>query len=455
MAFCTNCGKEIPSGGKFCASCGSPAVTNAQETRSERKVEYVGKVKKCPSCGEEIKSFTAICPACGHELNSSKSSDTLTSFIKQIEFCERLIADNQSKTKTGWSSWKTSKKVWWVIFNLFFACIPLVVYMVMPLIKINSTPKLSREEKQLASLIENFPFPNDRESILEALVFAKEKIDFISSEKVDRKSAYWMRLWSSKAEQLKQKADLMFPNDPVVKSSFDEILADKSRVKKTLQMKAIAGVVILVVAIAFILIRGGALEDIKMSNTPLIIPETELSVLIPQIEDGKGEIVTNNEYHFTVEYYGISEQEFEDYKKMCKDMGFTIDCESTGSLFDAFNEDGYNIRITYYDRKMHVGIDDKMDMGKIVWPDTKVADLLPKPKSDYGQISSASDSCVILYIGNMTIEDYKDYVNECMEKGFNKDVSQTSDHFHADDKKGNGVMVEYRGFNTVFIRIDD
>ena len=58
----------------------------------------------------------------------------------------------------------------------------------MPLIKINFTPKLSREEKQLASLIENFSFPNDRESILEALVFAKEKIDFISSEKVDRKS---------------------------------------------------------------------------------------------------------------------------------------------------------------------------------------------------------------------------------------------------------------------------
>ena len=45
MAFCTNCGKDIKSGGKFCASCGSPAVTNAQETRSERKVEYVGKDK--------------------------------------------------------------------------------------------------------------------------------------------------------------------------------------------------------------------------------------------------------------------------------------------------------------------------------------------------------------------------------------------------------------------------
>ena len=55
----------------------------------------------------------------------------------------------------------------------------------------------------------------------------------------------------------------------------------------------------------------------------------------------------------------------------------------------------------------------------------------------------------------MTISDFKDYVDECMEKGFTKDLSQTDDHFHADDKNGNHVRVDYEGNNTVFIRIDD
>lgn len=292
MGYCSNCGKELEEGARFCASCGKPVANASQTYKNERTAEYVGKIKKCPSCGEEIPSFTAICPACGHELNSAKNSSTLTNFIQKIEACEKMIAESQSTGKTGWASWKKSKKIGWVFLNLFFACIPLVIYMVMPLIKINSTPRLTKEEKQLASLIENFPFPNDRESILEALVFAKEKIDFISNESINRKSAYWIRLWSSKAEQLKQKADLMFPNDPVVKNSFAEICADKARVKKTLQLKAVAGVVILIAAIVFILIRGGAFEDIEKSNTPVVIPETELSVLMPQIEDGMGEVVT-------------------------------------------------------------------------------------------------------------------------------------------------------------------
>ncbi len=411
MAFCANCGTKIPEGGKFCSSCGSPVFNQ----KGERK-EFVGDVKKCSACSEMLPSFTAICPACGHEINSSKNSNTLIKFIEQIKFCEKSITENQANTKTGWNSWSKSQKIWWIIFNVFFSGIPLVIYLVIPLFKINATPKLSKEEKLLASTIENFPFPNDRESILEALIFAKEKIDFIANEKVDRTSAYWMRLWCSKAEQLKQKADLLFPNDKVVKNSYDEILADKTRVKKNLQVKAIAGIVVFVIAIIFILVRGGAFEEIKISNTPLTIPITELSEQMPQIEGGKGEVITNNSYYFSVEYFDISESEFEEYKLMCKSKGFTIDCESNGSLFDAYNEDGYNIRITYYSNKMDVTVKDKEDMGVLVWPNTEIADLLPKLDSEYGYVSSASDSCVIIFVGNMTKDDYKSYVTACMKQ---------------------------------------
>ena len=104
---------------------------------------------------------------------------------------------------------------------------------------------------------------------------------------------------------------------------------------------------------------------------------------------------------------------------------------------------------------MHITVSDDLEMRTIVWPSSEVADLLPKPKSDYGNISSSSDTCLIIYIGNMTMDDYAEYVNECIQKGFNKDMSQTDDHYHADNADGYHVLVEYRGFNTVFIRIDD
>ena len=459
MAFCTNCGQELAEGAKFCASCGKALDSNSTY---QRKTVYDGVIHKCPNCGEVLSSFLANCPACGFEFNSKKVNSSLKEFIEEINECDRKIANNPLPAKTGWSSWSKAKHIFWVILNVIFFSLPLIIYLyvkvfsiILPLVRYGSPPKLTADEKRKVSLIENFSFPNERESILEALLFVKAKVSFLASEKIDRKNAYWIRLWSAKASQLYQKAEMMFKGDKTADEAYREIVAQRERVAKTVKVKAIAYTIALIAIIVFLSVKNGTFDDIKLSNTPLEIPETELSVLMPQIEGGKGEVVTNNSEYFSVEYYGISESEFEAYKKDCKNRGFTIDCESTGSLFDAFNEDGYNIRITYYSSEMHITVSDDLEMRTIVWPSSEVADLLPTPKSDYGNISSSSDTCLIIYIGNMTIDDYAEYVNECIKKGFTKDISQTDDHYHADNADGYHVMVEYRGFNTVFIRIDD
>lgn len=459
MAFCTNCGQELAEGAKFCASCGKAVDSNSTY---QRKTVYDGVIHKCPNCGEVLSSFLANCPACGFEFNSKKVNSSLKEFIEEINECDRKIVNNPLPAKTGWSSWSKAKRIFWVILNVIFFGLPLIIYLyvkvfsiILPLVRYGNTPKLTADEKRKVSLIENFPFPNERESILEALLFVKAKVSFLASEKIDRKNAYWIRLWSAKASQLYQKAEMMFKGDKAADEAYREIVAQRERVAKTVKVKAIAYTIALIAIIVFLSVKNGTFDDIKLSNTPLEIPETELSVLMPQIEGGKGEVVTNNSEYFSVEYYGISESEFEAYKKDCKNRGFTIDCESTGSLFDAFNEDGYNIRITYYSSEMHITVSDDLEMRTIVWPSSEVADLLPTPKSDYGNISSSSDTCLIIYIGNMTIDDYAEYVNECIKKGFTKDISQTDDHYHADNADGYHVMVEYRGFNTVFIRIDD
>ncbi|MBQ7862892.1 MAG: zinc ribbon domain-containing protein [Lachnospiraceae bacterium] len=454
--FCSKCGAKIQDGSKFCSECGSAVIINKQIVQNEeRKKEFIGNVRKCPVCGEEITSFTAICPACGHELNSAKVSDTLAKFIEQVKTCEDII-NEQDIPASGWASWDKNQRIWWVVANVFLLGMPIAVTFILPFVT-RKMPKLTKEEKQLSSLIENFPFPNNRESILEAIVYAKEKIDFISKQNVTSKSAYWMGLWCSKAEQLKQKADLMFPNDLVVKQSYAEILDDEKRVNGVIRNKAIIGAVILVAVLGYCFIRNGTVDDIKTANKVVEIPETELSLVMPKIEGGKGEVVTNNEEHFTVEYYGISETGFEDYKKECKKQGYTIDVENTGSLFDAFNDEGYNIRVTYSDssKKLHVSMTDNMDLQKFIWPDSVVAKLLPVPTSDQGQLKSSSDTCLIIYVGNTTFDEYKEYVNACIKKGFSKNMSQTDDHYHADNADGYGVQVDYRGYNTIFIRIDD
>lgn len=259
MPYCSNCGQQLDITAKFCSGCGTPATVQASSGTGKRKNAYEEEIRKCPSCGTVLGTFIVKCPACGSELNGIKVSSVLQNFINEINECERNIANSPAAGKKGWSSWSKKGRFWWVVLNISFLCIPLIIYLALPLITVKSAPELTKEEKRMVSLIENFPFPNDRESILSAMLFVKEKIAFISKETINRKTAYWVRIWGTKAGQIKHKADVLFPNDPIVRKSYNEITADENRVNKILVVKAIIGLVLAIGAILFILVRNGTI----------------------------------------------------------------------------------------------------------------------------------------------------------------------------------------------------
>lgn len=414
MKCCNNCGQQMENDVRYCPNCGMPAQEvcqgKASGSANERRQEYVGNIKKCPSCGQEISSFMAICPSCGHELNSTKVSATLEKFITQVNVCERLVANSPSGS-VGWSSWSKSKKVWWVIFNIFFSCIPLVIYLVYPLITIKSTPKLSKEEKQLASLIENFPFPNDRESILEALVYVKEKIDFISKEKIDRKSAYWMRLWCSKAEQLRQKADMMFPNDYIVKQSYEEILADEKRVNDKIKYKAIAGCILFVVAMTYLLIRNGTIDTTDY-DVPLEWQTNGLFAYLPAPKIETGKITMESENRIQIDLYNVKQEDFESYVKECRTAGFTVDVTKTNSVFYADNEGGYDLNLFYNEDKKILSISlDSYTLGvdnqKMEVEETRQSELEDKSEVDEPEQNESKDKSEVDELGQNELKEDK------------------------------------------------
>ena len=86
MAYCINCGTEIVANGKFCQKCGHP--TGVREEGTTRKQEFAGRIYKCPSCGEVLKSFEINCPACGHELRGTKASSAIKEFALKLEAIE-------------------------------------------------------------------------------------------------------------------------------------------------------------------------------------------------------------------------------------------------------------------------------------------------------------------------------------------------------------------------------
>lgn len=89
MAFCMNCGQELPSGAKFCPGCGT-AIHGVGATASQRKTAYDGELHKCPNCGELLKSFATNCPSCGYELRSVKVNSPVNELAQEVEKAETV-----------------------------------------------------------------------------------------------------------------------------------------------------------------------------------------------------------------------------------------------------------------------------------------------------------------------------------------------------------------------------
>lgn len=568
MAFCSNCGKELADGAKFCFECGTP-VRKVDETA--RRTVYSGEIHKCPSCGEVLQSMTAICPACGHELNSAKLASALKEFIDEINECDKIIANTPKKElpKKGWKNWKKSIRILWVILNIFTSCIPLVIYLTLPLfrplLRSNSTPELSSTEQRKVALIENFTFPNDRESVLEALLFTKSKMAFLASEKANEKNAFWLRLWNTKATQLHEKAKILLNNDTIAETAYSEIVASKNTVDKKIRIRAGIGTAIVLVFLAFVLINGSLIKGVTNllpensfsingdSDEKFEWLKTGLSTELPEIQGTGGHIWKNSEEELDIYIEGISYSQFDAYIVSCKEKGFTVDyvkdtdkytaynstgyklelqhwsserldinlkapligdenfewpshafagllpqedgkagtvetanedtlkiilydvsssevksyiseCESAGFTIDAekkdtsfngFNAEGYELSISYNEMKaMSITVNAPIQMTEISWPSSGPAKLIPKPASSVGKISSDYDWAFSVYLGDMTIDDFNAYVDKCIDKGFEKDYR--SEHYFSANKGDDiNLTVEYVGFNTIVIRIDD
>ena len=212
--FCSNCGTPINAGAKFCHGCGTPIgasnvptpppVTQTvpppvpsfteqeQPKRTERRQqEFVGTVLKCPNCGAIIGETTAVCPDCGIRITGRSAVTSVQSFKEQLMAIEG-----------------TRKKGLGGVFGVYTAPDPA------------DTKKLS--------LIRNFPIPNSVDDIMEFMFLAVANIDVALSKNTAMNkwnntqqvetgatiSRTISNAWVAKMQQVYQKAEIMFPNDP-------------------------------------------------------------------------------------------------------------------------------------------------------------------------------------------------------------------------------------------------
>ena len=174
ILFCPHCGTKLDSDAKFCKHCGSPVDRTETGTFKAREQEYAGKMIKCPACGEDIPSFTAVCPSCGHEIRGSRATNSVQELSYKLEH----------------ASSDTAK----------------------------------------ANLIRTFPIPNTREDILEFMILASTNIENSYQPEVSE-------AWSVQFEQAFSKAKIFYGDDPKVWECYNLYLTKKKQAQKRMEQE--------------------------------------------------------------------------------------------------------------------------------------------------------------------------------------------------------------------------
>lgn len=481
MSYCTNCGSQIADNAKFCHKCGATNLNFANQSNSnQRREEYVGKVLKCPACGAEISAINAICPSCGHEINSTSVDPILKKFIDDINKCDEAIANEKEKPKKGWKTWSGGKKFWWVVLNIVTSCIPLVFYLLFPFIKPliipNSIPVLSKSEERKVSLIENYTFPNERKIFIELMLFIKSKMTYVGNTKIKRKTYFWSNIWYTKAEQVKEQANISLGNDEFVNTSFSEIKLIKNKIDKATKIKGAVALAIAIIFTVIILLNGSLFalirnindaknsisnqsedENVKTIDTTYTWPDTGLSEYLPKPTTVSGEIITDNEKSFIIYLYQVDNTQFKNYVNQCKEKGFTNDITKLDGIFYAYNSEEYSLNLFYNDddKILEIFLEAPIEMKKYRWPDNELTKRIPKPDSELGNIQYDTSNHFSIYVEDTNGELFDKYIDECMSKGFTLKYSRSDDKFFADDKDGYHLNVYKEKFNKILISIEN
>ena len=182
-----------------------------------------------------------------------------------------------------------------------------------------------------------------------------------------------------------------------------------------------------------------------------------LADVVPEPETRFGEIIGNSSEYLSLYVYRTSAADYGEYVDACKEKGFTVEADQSEQSYYAYNADGYKLSL-YYDEsnsKMHIGVDAAEQYGTLVWPDSIIASMLPVPASTTGEITQDDDKGFQAYVSNTPIDEFKNYVAACADRGFNIDAYESDESYSAENSEGYKLSVSYQGNSVISISVDE
>lgn len=165
------------------------------------KSDKFGDIRKCPSCGAIVQSFSAKCVDCGHEFSNIEANASIQKLFKMLNDAEDMRQEDSTSN------------------NPFSAMGGLMSK------QLTQAMGPGKVDKKKIEIISNFPVPTTKEDIMEFLSLAVPKAktigNFLTKNTPENKAHNdFVNVWKTKCEQIIMKARFSLKED---KKTLEEI----------------------------------------------------------------------------------------------------------------------------------------------------------------------------------------------------------------------------------------
>lgn len=183
--------------------------------------------------------------------------------------------------------------------------------------------------------------------------------------------------------------------------------------------------------------------------------EIVLHEILPEPAGDYGLIIADSKEDLSLYIHDQSKEDYQQYVNACKKKGFKIDAIDETNSYDAYNKKGYKLEINFdeYSEEYSIDLSVPIKMQENVWPDSALANMLPKPKSLKGNVESDSSSYFCYYAANTSKDEYLDYISQLKTLGFVVDYYNNDNSYSASNNANYDVDVYYEGFDIMKITI--
>ena len=150
---------------------------------------------------------------------------------------------------------------------------------------------------------------------------------------------------------------------------------------------------------------------------------------------------------FSATVKGASADAFEAYVQKCRALGYDVDAEAEEDSYHAYNEDDNELKISYwaYSKEINVQLNKGIEMGEFQWPGAFSGNY-PVPEAESSYVKSmrtgGSSNSLEIYVGDVTRQQFMQYIEQCIEAGYQGSYYEGSDSFTG--RKGDNASITVR-----------